>query len=242
MKKILLASVAAVAFCAPAFAADMPVKAPPMAAPIFNWTGFYVGATAGYAWGGDSELTSPNAGLSGPAVKTGGGIFGGELGYNWQAGNIVYGLETDLQNGPNGTDPVGTHGGAANCGTGVCRVDTSYYGTVRGRLGVANNQWLLYGTGGWAYGHTKAGIDNSVSEASGDVNGWVAGAGVEYAFSPTMSMKFEYQHVDFGRVHAGLAPGSFNPFFADPVKFDLIRIGLNWKFGNWGKSPVVAKY
>jgi outer membrane immunogenic protein len=248
MKKILVAGIVAAAFFgAPAIAADMPVKAP-YTAPMFNWTGFYVGGTAGYVWNGDPAFTDPAAGLSGPSVKIRGGIFGGELGYNWQVGNFVYGIETDLQNGPSGRLPQGTSGGvtaAIGCGSGPCRVDTSYFGTVRGRLGVANNQSLFYATGGWAYGHTKAGVDNSfnsINEASSHADGWTAGAGIEYAFSPTMSMKVEYLHVDFGRAHANVAPTSGGPLFADPVKFDLVRAGLNWKFGDWGKGPVSAKY
>jgi outer membrane immunogenic protein len=165
VKKLLVASIAAAAFLsAPAFA-----EPPPSG--MLNWSGFYVGATGGYAWGNPSFQDFNG---SGPNVKISGGIFGGELGYNWQAGNIVYGFEADFQNGPKGHDRIGTPGGATFCGSGICRVDTAYFGTVRGRLGYAMNQWLAYGTGGWAFARTTSGVDHSAQEGASTEGGWVA--------------------------------------------------------------------
>lgn len=235
MKKFLLAGIAAAAFLsAPAFAADMPVKGPvykAAPAPLFNWTGFYVGATAGYAWGDPELKDSEGRHLT---VRVEDGTFGGVAGYNFQAGNIVYGIEADLQNGPNGSrrgvsNLVGAF--AIACGSGPCSIDNEYFGTVRARLGVAANQWLVFGTGGWAYGRVKAGIKNSTNQGSDDASGWAAGGGVEYAFAPNWTFKIEYLHVDLGKTDAGVPPVVGTDFFADN-KFDVVRAGLNFKFGS----------
>lgn len=238
MKKLVLSTAAiSVLAISAGFAADLPMKAPPQpAAPIFNWSGFYIGGTAGGAWG-DPKLEESSGRTM--TVSVDGGVFGGEAGYNWQAGNFVYGIEADIQNGPKGTNPLGTTssvvGGAAFvCGGGKCRIDTSYFGTVRGRLGIANNQWLLYGTGGWAYGSTKEGLGNGIDNGTDHPSGWAAGGGVEYALSPNWSLKIEYLHIDLGKANAGPAPFGAAFSFNAVDRFDVVRAGLNWKFGSFG--------
>jgi outer membrane immunogenic protein len=137
-----------------------------------NWTGIYAGINGGYFW--------QDAGISDN------GIVGGQVGVNIQRGNIVFGVETDL-------DAVTTAGDV-------------YIGTVRGRLGVAADHWLFYGTGGYAY----AGANCSGCTA----DGWVAGGGVEYKFDKNWSLKTEYQHVELS-TSGGDLPA------ADAIKFGV---------------------
>ena len=166
MKKYLLASVAALGLVAAgaASAADLPSRKGPVVAPayippVFTWTGFYVGANAGYAWG---NVNAGDAFFSGRTVSIGdidGFIGGGQIGYNYQIGQFVVGLEADLQ----GADLSATSGFGD-------RVRTDYFGTVRARLGFAVDRWMPYITGGWAYGNVKtsiAGIGSSDKSHTG---------------------------------------------------------------------------
>ena len=165
-------------------AADMAVKARPPVAPIagYNWNGWYAGVNGGWAWGNssgylDSFSTAPPAVNFTPAVTAGGtprslgathegGVGGGQIGYNWQMNSIVLGLEADLnyvsaQNASNAAYWLG----ATNSTGGLL-------GTARARLGLALDRWLIYGTGGFAYGQVDAfGFSNTAT-------GWTAGGGV----------------------------------------------------------------
>jgi outer membrane immunogenic protein len=243
LRRLFAAGIVAAAFCgAPALAADMPVKAAPV--PMFNWTGLYVGGTAGYAWGSYTGFGVGVGGASGngPAVDSKGFVGGATLGYNWQVNNWLFGFETDFSNGPRGSAAQGTVGPLFNCGTGKCVADVNYFGTARARLGVTSNQWLLYATGGLAYGRFHGGIENSVFMGDSTRTGWTAGAGVEYTYNPQWSTKIEYLHVDLGDAKFGVT-GAGLPYHARG-DFDVVRFGLNYKFGGdpWGKAPVSAKY
>ncbi len=183
-----LAAVSTVAFTQIASAADMPVKAAPapMIAPVFNWTGFYAGLNAGYSWGRDrgpltlGSLTSPDG-----STTLDGFIGGGQLGYNWQSRNWVFGLEADFQGtgqkgSVNATCPGGTTTSVNSCTPGhigdtvndpALPVTASlsekleWLGTLRGRIGVTVTPTLMpYVTGGLAYGHVN------VSETVSGVN------------------------------------------------------------------------
>lgn len=227
LQTALLATVAAIGFASIASAADMPVKGvrAPVAVP-FSWTGFYVGATAGYGWG---SYTLGDATGDGPGVDPKGFIGGGEIGYNWQVNNFVLGLEADIQNGPRGTTARFTVGPAWACNSGVCRTDITYFGTVRARAGLTWDQWLVYATGGWAYGHFNGGIDNSAQSGSSNKSGWAAGAGVEYAINRAWSVKAEWLHVDLGTADFGTGIGTNR--FQGRGDFDVVRAGVNFHFG-----------
>jgi outer membrane immunogenic protein len=233
MKRILLAGATLLALTAtqPTLAADAPVyKGPaPYAAALFNWSGFYLGGTAGYAWG---RYTQFSANGDAPSVDPKGFVWGGTLGYNWQTGNWVFGLETDISTGPKGTTAQGTFTTSWICGSGPCVVDIDYFGTVRGRLGVTMSQAaLLYVTGGLAYGRFSGGILNSSQAGASTKTGWTAGAGLEWMFAPNWSAKLEYLHVDLGRADFGT--GSPPPaLYSARGSFDVVRVGLN--FGFWG--------
>jgi outer membrane immunogenic protein len=110
-----------------------------------------------------------------------------------------------------------------------------WFGTLRGRVGYASDRWMLYGTGGYAYGRNHIEIvGNSAFSSSPTESGWTAGGGLEYAFAPNWTAKFEYLHVDLGdriRWTTFTPVGAPDPGFAR-VSFDAVRVGLNYKFGS----------
>ena len=160
-------------------AADMPTKmpyykgAPHSLVSYYNWSGFYAGVNGGYGMG-----TSTWSVLPGTSIKPKGGMFGGTVGYNWQAGAIVYGLEGDV-------DWSGVKD-SVTCGIATCETANSWLATFRGRIGYAFDRWLPYITAGGAYGNVKASatlpIAGLTASSSSNQLGWTAGAGLEYAF------------------------------------------------------------
>jgi outer membrane immunogenic protein len=271
MKKITLAVAAAsILFTGAASAADLrrpAVKAPPpVVAPIYSWTGFYIGVNGGWAFDGWSDSTGDliaNTGLAGQ-VAAGtvprflganheGGFGGGQIGYNWQMNQFVLGVEADIQAADIGktntfiVPPVGIFVQTTNTG----RDHIDWFGTARVRLGLAANTALFYVTGGAAYGGvnssasvvgTPPGTGTFVGSFSDTRFGWAAGAGVEWAFAPNWSVKAEYLHVDLGSDNVVIADPAFPGFTATyrfHHEFDAVRVGLNYK---WGGGPVVAKY
>lgn len=238
MKKVLLAGAAVAALtlgALPATAADIanrPVYKAPVAIPVvYNWTGFYIGVSGGGGWG-TSEHTFPG-GTHGP-FDTSGGLVGGTVGYNWQAGNWVFGAEADFS----WADIKGTTAGSPiPCLGGTCGTTIRDLGTARGRIGYAWDSALLYGTGGFAWGNVH-GFETGFDSGSSTNTGWTVGGGLEYGFTPNLSAKIEYLYVDLGNdVLYGSGFGS--PHSVDTTT-SIVRAGLNYRF-NWG-APVVAKY
>jgi outer membrane immunogenic protein len=206
-------------------AADMAIKAPPMA-PVaaFSWTGFYVGGNVGGAWGTSSDTNPFFAIPTTGNYNVSGVIGGGQLGYNWQSGAWVLGIETDV-------DASGVKGSTSNgiCGLVVCTTSNTWIGTTRGRLGYAADHWLLYGTGGVAYGDIKFNDLPATSVNGSSTNtGWTGGGGVEYAFATKWSAKLEYLYVDLGSVGFACTPACGT----STVKFNanILRGGLNYHF------------
>ncbi len=219
MKKLLLAGVALIALgVASASAADiqrrqaMPAKAPPYVAPPYNWTGFYVGINGGGAWG-RSDFSDPFAAGS---FKTSGGLVGGTLGYNWQVGQAVLGLEGDID--------WSNVRGSAICGAALtsCETKNDWLGTVRGRLGYAFDRFMPYVTGGLAVGDIKTSIAG-VGSAHDTKTGWTVGGGIEAALAGPWTAKVEYLYVDLGRSESVL--GSDTKF-----NTNIVRAGLNYRF------------
>jgi outer membrane immunogenic protein len=176
-------------------------KAPALAVPAINWTGFYIGAMGGYA----KENTSNGLALSG-------GLAGGTAGYNWQTGKLVLGVEVDA---------AWTDFGQTATIPGVLSVSSkaSDTGTLRGRIGVAFDQFLFYGTGGYAWLDNKiTGTALGVSFSDSHVHpGLAAGAGVEVMFMPHWSVKAEYLYRSFSghtyfatQFPPGLSTGTLN--------------------------------
>jgi outer membrane immunogenic protein len=216
MKKRLLVSAAAMlAIAAPASAADVATRAPvyKAAAPLFNWTGFYVGGHGGYGWG-ETENLRPN-----------GWFGGGQLGYNWQyAPNWVLGIETDISGG-NLSDT--NAGGVPLVNS---KIDT--FGTGRGRLGYTVDRVMVYGTGGLAWARDRA-TDGLLQDDKTHV-GWAAGAGLEYAFAPNWSTKLEWLYADYGgKTYALTAPTRVEPID------NTVKLGVNYRFGG---GPAYSRY
>ena len=190
MKKYLLASVAALGLVAAgaASAADLPSRKGPVAAPVymppaFSWTGFYVGANAGYGWGNVNANGWANVG------DLDGFVGGGQIGYNYQMGQFVLGLEADLQ----GADL------SSGNNLGLLNVKTDYFGTVRARVGVAFDRFMPYITGGWAYGNVKSSIPAiGFSSDRSHTGGFAVGGGLEYAVTNNIIAGVEYLYVDLG--------------------------------------------
>jgi outer membrane immunogenic protein len=231
--KLIKASVAAAVLLAvplTAQAADVPIKAPYYKGPrsvvsYYNWTGFYAGINAGYGFG-SSDWSAPAV-----STKPKGFLAGGTVGYNWQSGAIVYGLEGDFD-WQNAKDSV-------TCAAVLtCETRSNWLATFRGRVGYAFDRWLPYITGGGAYGNIKASIRTAggaqVASASDSELGWTVGAGLEYAFMGNWSAKLEYLYVDLGSFNAAIAPAVDNVSF----KENVVRAGLNYKFS----GPIFSRF
>jgi outer membrane immunogenic protein len=242
--RILSVTIGALALSASAvYGADMgppPVyKAPPPLLPPYTWTGFYIGANGGFG-GNNVNYSATVAGFPANATLNSSGFLGGgQAGFNWQVSPLwVIGVETDFD----GTDISSNASATGPFATATAGTKVDWFGTVRGRAGflVAPNV-LLYGTGGWAYGHTTSsasavllGAGAGVSSSSTQ-NGWTAGGGLEYAFNPWLSFKTEYRYVDLGT--ANLASGAVGPVVFsvnEKTTFHTVTAGLNFKFGAWG--------
>ncbi len=225
MKRILLAFVgmSAIGGLGTASAADLPrqqyYKAPPAyIAPINNWTGFYLGLNGGGGWG-ESKWSWPGGS---DKFDLSGGMVGGTVGYNWQAGNWVLGLEGDA-------DWANIRG--SECFAGGCiSTKNDFLSTIRGRVGYSFGQWLPYVTGGAAIGSVKAGTN--WGEVSDTNVGWTAGVGIEYAFARNWSAKVEYLHVDLGKMDCSVGSGCWQHLGADKISYtsDLVRGGVNFRF------------
>jgi outer membrane immunogenic protein len=248
-------------------AADLPMRqAPPpplVVPPSFTWTGFYIGANIGGLWNG-GDFSSSYVGL--PVVVTshfptslGGGsigvLGGGQAGFNWQTGAMVFGLETDIDgtsasrsknyvsptfNGPGNAPDFATWNGST-------RLD--WIGTTRLRAGFVatpDNRLMLYGTGGFAYGGGNANLDFYdhtglawSGARSSTRTGWTLGAGAEYAITDHITLKGEYLYYSLGNSNTVAVPN--NPAIAAGfpnwsgtarVNFDgsIFRAGMNYKF------------
>jgi outer membrane immunogenic protein len=262
MKSVLFGIAALVAMIGtPALAADMPLKAPPLRPPPCVWCGWYMGANGGYGWEGSTGRLDPNfptANSAAVAVAGGfipsslantprGGFGGGQIGYNWQNGKWVWGLEADFQgSGIQNSSTVVFPGSATLLpSTNTASNNLNWFGTGRVRAGVlASPNVLLYGTGGFAYGHVGESIalvGNPVTTGeffgSGSANrvGWSAGAGAEWMVTNNISIKAEYLFVDLGQTSVtttdpiGFSANFFNYDFKN--EFSMVRAGINWHFG-----------
>jgi outer membrane immunogenic protein len=263
MNRLTIITVALLAGTTLASAADMrmPAKAPPIAPPpIWSWTGFYIGAHAGYGFGADDNVETTGQAPGNIANVLGGArpgsvsldrngfIGGGQIGYNWQfAPNWLFGIEadisyTDFQESVTVTTfPLVGPGTLAN--TFESRVD--WLGTVRGRLGYVFDRTLIYATGGLAYGDVRNSVDffgpagqlQFTGSTSNIETGFTVGGGIEHAFAPNWTVKGEYLYYDLGSntVNVAVIPGSGGGGTGYNTTFEnnghIGRVGLNYKFG-----------
>jgi outer membrane immunogenic protein len=230
MQRVLASATALVTLAATislASAADLgrrppaPPPAPPAYAPLpyFNWTGFYIGINGGGAWGGSSEFHFPGGTFT--SFHPSGWLAGGTLGANYQLGQLVFGVEGDI-------DASDIHGSGACLGGGfVCQTKNDWLGTARGRIGYAFDRFLPYLTGGLAVGHLTASVPG-IGSAANTNTGWTVGGGIEYALTGSWTVKAEYLYVDLGsfdcRACGGVPPTSVG--FATNV----LRAGVNYRF------------
>lgn len=241
MKKILfaLAAFAAVGAAVPAAAADLGArpyynKAPAYAAPLYNWTGFYLGAHVGGAFSGSSNFNGLV--LSDYSARLLGGV---QAGADWQfAPNWVVGVEGQYSwlgnNGLNATFPGGY----------VFNTDQRALGSITGRVGYTWGPGLLYVKGGYAYSDnrdtlTLGGVPTAFSLDGSHSNGYTVGAGVEYMFAPNWSAKAEYMYYDFGSTRF-VTPAVLVPFGAFRNDDHTLKVGVNYRFNLGG--PVTARY
>ena len=256
MKKLLLAGVAAATMLAAgsAFAADLPSRkyapvAPVVVAPVFTWTGFYVGVNAGYGWNTNNNNNAFNyyAPVASQYLWTGGGsnndggfVGGGQIGYNYQIGQFVIGAEADIQ--------YADMGGRNHFGYGNQGMD--WFGTVRARAGIAIDRALIYVTGGFAYGgggnnnnyygygFANTALNYGYYSGNGDntATGWTVGGGLEYAFTDNITARIEGLYVSLDRGNSDVyVPGAAlaRLYYSGGQKnyeFGVVRVGLNYKF------------
>jgi outer membrane immunogenic protein len=252
MKKLSLAVLgfAALGLATPASAADMaarPYKAPPpVVAPIYDWTGFYIGANGGW---GNSHNCWDFVAVGGAVVADGcrdasGGIIGGQIGYRWQTGQFVFGLEGQGDWADLSGSRVSLINPAFSTRT---RVDA--IGLFTGQIGYAWNQALLYVKGGAAVTDNRYDIFTTlgglnVASASATRWGAAVGVGVEYGFAPNWSVGVEYDHLFMGHANNSfsvvnpIVAGAFNRINQD---VDMVTLRINYRFGGYG-APVAARY
>ena len=236
MKRALVVALGMLTLAAlPAAAADlparMPTKAPVMVAPAWSWSGFYIGVNGGYGWSRSEHVDT--AGVSSGRFNQNGGLIGGTVGYNWQMGGAVLGLEGDFD--------WARINGSTNCGGATtCFTEMRNFSTVRGRLGWANGNWMPYLTGGLALANIRAGQNFPGVQASDTWRaGWTIGGGLEVMFAPGWSAKAEYLYADFGSSAASYNGLPLNVNVSER-NVNIIRGGINYHFDMGG--PVVARY
>lgn len=231
----------------PSVAADLAArpytKAPALVAdPVYNWSGFYIGIEGGGSWGSSKHVDQFSGLDDTPRYDVNGGLIGGTAGYNWQSANWVFGIEGDwswsgqtgssIDNGPVGNPFYSSY------------TKEKWLATVRGRVGYAANNLLLYATGGYAAASVEAGVTATAGgtlfdSATATRSGWTAGGGIEWGIASNWSAKVEYLYVqlaDNAFITTNLGP-SFNRSNV-PLNDNILRAGINYRFG----GPVVARY
>ena len=257
MKKLLLGTVglAGLTMAAPAFAADLPArapaaysKAPAMVAPVYDWSGFYAGINGGGGW---SHNCWDINNVVGTAVVTAvpegchhasGGMAGAQLGYRWQSANLVFGVEAQGDWASLTGSSLSSPAALTSIITNQTKVDA--IGLFTGQIGYAWNNVLWYVKGGAAvtddtYSGMLTGFGLTVDSTSGTRWGGVVGTGLEFGFAPLWSVGLEYDHLFMGSRNVNFT------VFTVPTRIDSIRqdvdmatIRVNYHFG----APLVAKY
>jgi outer membrane immunogenic protein len=264
MKKFALAMLAAVAMTGSAFAADLPpryAKAPPLPAPVYSWTGCYVGGNVGGEWqrthqtqvakvGGPAITPNNDFGGSDSTDFTG----GGQVGCDYQfANSFVIGIQGKYDYGrTNSSHVVPTAFPGFPVGSFTQHVQVKDVWTVTGRVGYLFTPALLgYVKGGGAWTSVDYVSNGNVpvffnSENALGVNrsGWTVGAGLEWMFAPGWSVFGEFNYMDFGNSEVRFTAAPFTVGAPDVVrtKFEVEQflVGVNYKFSLGG--PIVAKY
>jgi outer membrane immunogenic protein len=221
-----------------------PVASAPVPAPVYNWTGFYIGLHGGGALADSSAIGTDDAFDNTPTrlnLAPGGFMGGAQAGFNWQAGWAVFGIEAEVGH-------LGDLRQEVTTSDDFMSVRYGWYGTLTGRFGLAYGNTLFYAKAGGAW----ARIDNTAGDLDGaplvpdptdfvSVSatrfGWALGGGIEHAFAPNWSLKAEYLYMRFNNFTLGNLDGESFDFRND---VHTAKLGINYRFG--GASPVVARY
>jgi outer membrane immunogenic protein len=260
MRKIIAAVATTIALTsAPALAADLPMKARPLPpAPIWSWTGFYIGGHVGAGWGQDEtridSISATPPGITIPVNlqfnqnSRSGFLGGGQVGYNWQAGMFVFGVQADIA----GLDVKGTDPCLVIL---TCTSKSDWLATATGRIGaVVLDRGLVYVKGGGAWMNTNHTTALTIIPAFPQLtnhsftnDGWTVGMGTEWMITQnwTAFVEMDYMRFDNKKVAERL-----NPILTGPIAVNfnttqtqtlaIAKVGVNYKFG-WG-GPVVARY
>jgi outer membrane immunogenic protein len=276
-RQFLLASLGAIALTGSALAADLTPPPPPPPyippPPVFTWTGVYIGGQVGGAWGTGSNLFTgfdpffPPAGVfinTNLSGNPSGVIGGAHLGYQVQINQWILGIEGSVD----GTSLSKTVGVAFPDGTAATvHSSADVQGSIRGKLGIAWDRFMIYGTGGVAFGGFNTTVNvsspgfvgiNPVTGlpfafgpffANGSFSntrvGWTAGGGAQYAITPNWWVFAEYRFTDFGTIREGVFPNLPTGFFFNGsrrIQQNQVQAGFSYKFDILPPPPVVAKY
>jgi outer membrane immunogenic protein len=251
MQRQFLAGVALAMIASSAFAADMnmPLKAAPVA--VYDWGGTYIGGVVGGAWG-TNDISDPGLGIVGtligvPVIQTvnpSGFIGGVEAGSRYQFAKLVVGWEGDINFGNLNSTNTTSFSGPLVGGIPFSRsltTDTKWVATAVSTVGIAHNNWLLYGKAGVAWENVSytdnwaiAGIPLFGGTGSDTRTGWTVGTGLEWAFYQNWSVKAEYDYLDFGTKNVAingtlLGAVGFNPGIQDNNHINQFKAGLNYR-------------
>jgi outer membrane immunogenic protein len=250
MKLVITALTAAALMTSTSLAADLIIEEPAAvyAPAAYDWNGFYVGVNGGFGGGlfeHPFEVTDGVDTLPGTIDVTAGGfVYGVQAGFNAQMDNILFGIEADIQGSTidgrvslSLDDPDDIIGGFesldADAGTSL-----DWFATLRPRIGLVNDRFVVYATGGLAYGQTTSSINVSINDAplfdpsiTNDRFGWTIGAGLEYALTDNITFKTEYLYTDLGSEEIVNEEFGETTFTMDSaVAFHVVRAGLNFQF------------
>ena len=247
MKRVLFSFVAlaVLAQAVPVTGADLPVKALPPVAQVYDWTGIWVGGFGGYAFGNhnlNNALGFQPVGFTNFTAnwESHGPFGGGEIGYYWQSGRFVLGIAGDGA----GTNINGTDNSTAGQVGNAPVIDSNklkYVASLTASGGIAVDRLMLYFKGGWAAGDiTHTDINPGVGTDTFTVHrsGLVAGGGLAYAMTDNIIGKIEYRYYDLGTYHRDTPLNGVLPYTVTAT-YSTVVFGLDFKFGG---GPIVAKY
>jgi opacity protein-like surface antigen len=252
LRRAFVAALAALAagLCGPAGADDS--QPPALPTPGISWSGFHIGVNYGASWGSARWTDEPGDTVlfqNSPAGSAIDGLLGGaQIGYDYQAGPWVVGIEgmldaADLRGDANCGGVVGVGGEGW-----ICSTQTTALGSLTGRLGYAVGEVLVYGRGGLAYAHDDYGFETGVppfDDVSGDASedrfGWTLGAGLEIALDRHWSVRGEYDYYGFGSDDVEMtdpATGAVADATIDRSQ-QIVTVGLNYRFGGDASQSAV---
>jgi outer membrane immunogenic protein len=245
MRNLPLGTIGLVALSGSAMAADLPARTynppPPIVATIYDWTGFYIGANGGWGSSRNCWGVVPLAGVTiadGCASRSG-GLFGGQMGYRWQSGQFVFGLEGQGDWANLSESRVSVINPSFTTGV---KVDA--LGLVTAQIGYASNASLFYLKGGAATTRNRLDVWSTatgINAASASSSRWggAAGIGWEYGFSPNWTAGIEYDHLFMGDANNSFSVA--NPLLAGAANrisqdVDMVTLRFNYKLGGYGAS------